>query len=350
MSHGDWQLGNWIRSSQQNSSTESQDVSESPAHKQLQPTHSSKHSSVEVIDPTRESKPQLSSPQKDFINNLPKPQQCSECSQDDYCQKSSQKAPSVEFNSYTSPRKLSGNTHPSKPVKAACSDHTEAALSVKSEEVVATRDKDRCFTDRPKVKTKAGHCKKSKDSSDTKRDSKRTSKHTSLDKRKAESEQRPDVTLVLYSHCPSCGVRYPNPCSCPTPSPAQPAQPDQLSPAPPVRISSKPKAEPICQKIPHTTLCPATHKHSEKAGHAAKGSRDPHRPPRSLLVKIDLSLLSRVPQTSGTHQRIPSNTKRSALVVEQEEGGSNASTTHKHAKTSKKSLPQNVRNIIIYII
>ncbi|XP_044189139.1 AF4/FMR2 family member 1 isoform X1 [Thunnus albacares] len=346
VTRGDWQLGNWIRSNQQNSSTESQDVSESPAHKQLQPTHSSKHSSVEVIDPTRESKPQLSSHQKEFIDNLPKPQQCSESSQDDYCQKSSQKPPSVELNNCTTSRKLSGNARPSKPVKAACSDHTEAALGVKSEEVVATRDKDPCFTDRPKVKTKTGHCKKSKDSGDAKRDSKRTSKHTSLDKRKAESEPQPDVTPVPYGQCPSCGVRYPNPCSCPTPSPAQPAQPaqpDQLSLAPPVRISCNiPKADTICQKMPHKTSCPATPKHSEKTGHAAKGSRDPYRPPRSLLVKIDLSLLSRVPQTSGTHQRIPSNTKRPALVVEQEGGGSDASTTHKHTKTSKKSILQNV--------
>eukprot|EP00064_Thunnus_orientalis_P020920 superscaffoldBa00006046_g21072 len=346
VTRGDWQLGNWIRSNQQNSGTESQDVSESPAHKQLQPTHSSKHSSVEVIDPTRESKPQLSSHQKEFIDNLPKPQQCSESSQDDYCQKSSQKPPSVELNNCTTSRKLSGNARPSKPVKAACSDHTEAALGVKSEEVVATRDKDPCFTDRPKVKTKTGHCKKSKDSGDAKRDSKRTSKHTSLDKRKAESEPRPDVTPVPYGQCPSCGVRYPNPCSCPTPSPAQPAQPaqpDQLSLAPPVRISCNiPKADTICQKMPHKTSCPATPKHSEKTGHAAKGSRDPYRPPRSLLVKIDLSLLSRVPQTSGTHQRIPSNTKRPALVVEQEGGGNDASTTHKHTKTSKKSILQNV--------
>lgn len=343
MTHGDWQLGIWIRSSQQSSSAESQDVSESQAHKQLQPSHSSKHSSVEVTDPTRESKPQLSSHQKD---HLPKPQQCSESSQQDYYPKSSQKVPSVELNSCTTSRKLSANTHPSKPVKATCSAHTETALSVKTEEVVATRDRDPCFTDRPKVKTKTGHCKKTKVSNDTKKDTKRTSKHTSLDKRKAESEPRPDVTPVQLGHCPSCGVRYPNPCSCPTPSPAQSAQPDQLSVAPAVKIScSIPKTETICQKMPHKTSCPATHKHSEKTGHAAKGSRDPCRPPRSLLVKIDLSLLSRVPQTSGTHQRIPSNTKRPALVVERGGGGGDASTTHKHTKTSKKSIPQNVRNI-----
>lgn len=332
MTHGDWQLGNWIRSSQQSSSTESQSVaraSESLTHKQPPPTQSSKHPSVEVVDPTRESKPPLSSHQKEFTDNL--------CPQGNCNQQSSQKSPSADLNSCSSSRKLSCNTHSSKPATAGCPDHTEAAHGVKCEEVIAARDKDPCFTDRPKVKTKTGHSKKSKGSSDPKRDSKRTSKHTSLDKRKAG----PEVPLLQYAHCPSCGVRYPNPCSCPTQSPAQP---DQQPPVPPVRIScSKQKSETICQKgtkTPHKT----THKHSEKTGHTAKSSLDPHRPPRSLLVKIDLSLLSRVPQTSGNHQEIPSNAKRSALVIEQDEGASDAPTTHKLTKTSKKSIPQNVRN------
>ncbi|XP_071321556.1 AF4/FMR2 family member 1 isoform X2 [Trachinotus anak] len=333
VSHGDWQLGNWIRSNQPNWISESQGgthVSGSPTQKQLLPTQSSKHSSVEVVDPTRESKPQLSSHQKEQGDNLSKPQQRRESHQNDCYQQSSQKSPSADF------RKLSCNTHSSKPAKESCPDHIEAAVSVKCEEVVATRDKDPCFTDRPKVKTKTRHCKKHKDGSDSKQDSKRSSKHTSLDKRKAGSE--PEVPLVPYGHCPTCGVRYPNPCSCPTQSPAQP---DQLFPVPPVRIiCSKPQAESTCQKgtkRPHKT----SHKHSETTRHTAKGSRDLHRPPRSLLVKIDLSLLSRVPQTSGNHRETPSSVKRSALVVEPEGGGSDAATTHKHRKTSKKSIPPN---------
>ncbi|XP_074474976.1 AF4/FMR2 family member 1 isoform X1 [Sebastes fasciatus] len=341
VAHGDWQLGNWIRSSQQNSSTESQSgahASESPAHKQQPPTQSSKHSlSVEVVDPTRESKPQLSSHHKEFTDRLAKPQQHSESPQDNYNNQSSQKSPSADLSSCSSSRKLSCNTHSSKPAKAGCPDRTEAAISVKCEEVVTTQGKDPCFTDRPKVKTKTGHSKKSKDNIDTKRDSKRTSKCTSLDKRKAGSQ--PAVKVVLCGHCPSCGVQYPNPCSCPTQSPAQP---DQLSPAPPLRIScNKPKSETICQKgtkNPHKT----THKNSKKTEQIAKSSRDPCRPPRSLLVKIDLSLLSRVPRTSRNPQEIPSNAKRSALVIEKDGGGSDASTTHKLTKTSKKSISQNV--------
>ncbi|KAM9338444.1 AF4/FMR2 family member 1-like [Symphorus nematophorus] len=326
VTHVDWQLGNWIRSSQQNCSTDSQSgaqASESPAHKQPPPTQSSKLSSVELIEPTKESKPQLSSHHKEFTDNVGKPQQFSENPQDKHSQQSSQKKPSADVSSCS--RKLPCNI--SKPAKAGC---TEAATGVKCEEVVATRDKDPCFTDRPKVKTK--HSKKSKDSSDTKRDSKWTSKHTSLDKRKAGSE--PDVALILHSHCPSCGMQYPNPCSCPTQSPAQP---DQLSPAPPLKISCSKKSE-TCHKgskIPHKT----THKPSEKTGHTAKGSR---RPLRSLLVKIDLSLLSRVPQTSSNRQETSGDAKRSVVVTEQDGGGSDASTTHKLTKTNKKSIPQNV--------
>lgn len=341
MTHVDWQLGNWIRSSQQSSSTESQSgahASESPAHKQPPPTQTSKHSSVEVVDPTRESKSQLSSHQKEFTDSLGKPQQLSEGPQDNCNQHSSQKSPSADVNSCS--RKLSCSTHALKPAKAGCPGHTEAALDVKCEEVVATRDKNPCFTDRPKVKTKTGRSNKSKDSSDTKRDSKRTSKHTSLDKRKAGSV--PDVSLVLNSHCPSCGVQYPNPCSCPAQSPAQL---EQLSPAPTVRISySKTKSETICQKgtkIPHK----ATHRHPQKTGHAAKSSRDPSRPPRSLLVKIELSLLSRVPQASGNRQELPGGARKSVLVIEQDGGGTDASTIQKRTKTSKKSIPQNVRNV-----
>lgn len=336
MARGDWQLGNWIRSSQQSCSTQSHSgvhVSDSPHHKHLQPVQTSKHSSLEVIDPPGESKPRLASHQKELCGNLPKLQQGGGSSQ------RAPKKPSADPNSCTSSRKCSGNTRPSEPLKAVCSDHTEDALGVKC--VEATREKDPSFPARPKVKTKTGHCKKSKVSSDTKRNSKRTN-HTSLDKLKAESELGNEVKVVEHAgHCPSCGVRYPNPCSCLTQSPAQP---DRLSPAPPVAISrSKPMTEAVCQKstkMPHKS---SAHKHLEKTGRVAKGSRDLHRPPKSLLVKIDLCLLSRVPQTSGIHQAIPCSTERPALVLEKGGGCSDASAKHKHAKTSKKRIPQNVR-------
>lgn len=336
MSRGDWQLGNWIRSNQHSSSTESQAgvlVSESPAHKPLLPIQSSKHSSVDVVNPIRESK--LSCQQKEFSDNVVKTQQCKESPQDTSYQQSTQQSPSLDSC------KLSGNVHSSKPAMAVCVNHTEAALGVKHEDVSATRAEEPRFTDRPKVKTKTRRSKKSKAVSETKRDGKRASEHTSLDKQKTGSEPEPEVALALYGQCSSCGVRYPKPCSCSTQSPGQP---DQLSPAPPVTVScSKIKLETTSQKSikkpPKTT-----HKHLEKTRHTAKGSGDYKRPVTSLLVKIDLHFLSRVPQTSRSHQEMPNHAKRSALVTEQDGAGGEACTIQKRTKSSKKSIPQKVRN------
>lgn len=270
----------------------------------------------------RESK--LSSPQKGFSDIIAKPQQCSESCQDNYqqsCQKSS---------SAVSCKRLC-NINSLKPAKAESSDCTEAALGVKCEKDLATRVKDQCFTDRPKVKTKTRQSKKSKDSDETKRGGKRTLKHTSFEKLRSGPE--PEVPLVPYGHCPSCGVQYP--CSCRTQSPAQPH--------PTVRTGcSKVKSETASQKgtkRPHK----ASHRHLEKAGPTAKVSKEHSRPPKALLVKIDLSLLSRVPRTSSSHQEILNNTKSSAVVTEHDGGRSSASTIDKRTKASKKNNPKNVR-------
>ncbi|XP_041825848.1 LOW QUALITY PROTEIN: AF4/FMR2 family member 1 [Melanotaenia boesemani] len=319
VSHGDWQLGNWIKSNQQNSGADIQGsalVSESPTHEQLPPTQSSEHT-------TKEYKPQLSSHRKEFADDLAAPQKFSESSQDNCCQQQSSNVSTCSNSRKTTKSTTADSLGP-----------TEAALGVKCEEVVTTQTKDFCFTDRPKVKMKAVRFKKA--SNDTKRDNKLT-KNTKLDKQRAGSE----ATLVLHSHCQSCGEHYPNPCSCPTQSPALP---DQPSPAPPLRGShGKPRAKTGCQsgtKQPHKLI----HKHSESPGHAAKGSLDLHLPPTSLLVKIDLNLLSRVPQASSIHRGIPSKTKRPALVLEKDEERSNASKTQKYTTPSEKSQNIKVEN------
>lgn len=330
----DWQLGNWIRPSQQNSGTEgprSSHPSQSPAHKQPEPSQSLMHPSLEEPEPTKGSKPHLSA-ERDFSDSREKPQKYTKTSQDCYKQQSNQTPPSGDPNNCS--RKLSCATVSSKPAKV---DRADAALSVKHEEVVATLKKDPNFLDRPKVKTKTGHRKKSKERSDTKRDSRRSSKHKSHEKQTAGAQ--PEAASAPYGHCPSCSAQYPNPCSCPTQSLAQP---DQLPLSSPVRIScSKPKSEPVCLKgsvSPHKR----PQKHRGKTGHSAKGSRASHRPPTSLLVKIDLSLLARVPQTSGIHQESLGKAKRSEANLEQ--GGSKAATAaQKPTKTSRKNIPQNVR-------
>uniref|UniRef100_A0A3Q3AMW2 AF4/FMR2 family member 1-like n=1 Tax=Kryptolebias marmoratus TaxID=37003 RepID=A0A3Q3AMW2_KRYMA len=320
VNHGDWQLVHFIRSSQQKSNTDGF-VSESPAHKQLPPAQSSKQTSGDASKESTLSKLQLSSQQKEVGDDPSVPQRCSEIHQNNYlCQQSSTKSLSSDVSSCNNPPKLLKQT-------TECPDRTEAALSLKCEDIVTAQTKEPCFTDRPKVKTKTGQRKKG--SSDTKRDAKRT-KHTRVfKKQKAGSE----VTPVLYGHCPSCGVSYPNTCSCPAQSPAQPAEP---SPAPPVKISCNKtkKEQQSSNKVPHKS----THKLSEKSGHAARASRDKVQPPRSLLVKIDLCLLTRVPQTSTVHKGTPSRAKRPALVVEQDEGGSDIEEENKTLPKKKQKL------------
>ncbi|KAL6096740.1 aff1 [Pungitius sinensis] len=331
----DWQLGNWIRSSQQNSSAKSQSgahASRSPAPSRPPPSQSSQLSvSAEVVNPNRESKPQLSPHQREFADRLVRLQQHSKSSQDNYNHQSSQR-----LNSCSSSRKLSFNKNSSIPEAAACPDRSEAPIVVKCEEVVATQDKDTRFPDRPKVKTKTGRSKKRKDNGDPKRDQNRTSKHALLDKRKAVEE--PEGAVGLCGHCPSCGVQYPIPCSCPTQSRTRP---DQLLPARLLKISSNKEPETICKRGTKTPV-KTTIKSSDKSGQTAKSSRDSHRPSRSLLVKIDLRLLSRVPPTPGNHLETPSIAKRSVRVLEQDGGGRDASATHKLSKTSTKSRSQNV--------
>lgn len=264
---------------------------------------------------TGEPEPQL------LGGGAPKLRQCGESSQSAQC-------PSADVNSCISSRKCSDNAHTSKPVKAVCPEDTTDAVGGKRVDVIATQDKDPSFTDRPKVKTKVGHCRKTKAGSDSERNSKRT-KQASEDKVRTEPHLRNKVKSVLPAgSCPTCGGRYPNPCSC-----------HVQSPAPPVT----PKAVASCQKSAKTPQKSSAHKPVEKNGHAAKV----HKPPKSLLVKIDLSLLSRVPRTPSVHHPVSLTAKRQSLVVKQEGGGGAEVSTKrtKHGNTSKKSLPENVSRV-----
>lgn len=342
VTHSDWQLGIWIRSNQQNSSSDglgAAHVSESPAmQKQIPPTHSFKHTSVDVVDPTRESQSQLPSNQNQFSENLTNSEECSTSCQDSYYQQGNQKPSSTNLSSCTGIRKCSGNTQLSDPAKSALTDNTEDALSVKSDRTTNIREKDSCFSKRPKVKTKTGRCRKSEDGRNTKKDSKSTAKCTSLDKRKTGSQPGHDVSPAQCDHCLSCGMRYSKPCSCSC-SAHSLVPPDQQSPATSVTFScSKPEAETISQKITRMPqkMCPEVHKGSERT---AKVSQDNSKAPRSLVVKINLNLLSRIP--SGIHQKTPRGTKRPA-VKEPHGGGTDVCLTHKLTKTSLKTRHPNV--------
>ncbi|CAN9504522.1 unnamed protein product [Ophioblennius macclurei] len=321
LGHANWQLGNWIRSSQQSSVAEDHGgahVSESPPHKQLLYTV---RSVVEPIDPAETTKPAFSSHQ---TADLSIPRQHVENPQDKHCQNGRQKALSADANGCGGSRKLSKTT------KASCPDH-----SVKSETVLSTQTKDSGFTDKPKVKTKAGPAKEVKERISIKINLKRTNS-ISLNGQKVASKGGPGAQLILPAHCPSCGVPYPNRCSCAARS-QTPADGG---------ARSKPRAEYICSKAtakPRKT----TRKHLKQPGHAAKDGQDPSRNPPPplppLLVKIDLSLLSRVPQVpSSNHQGIASIAKTSAAVRERGGGVGDVSAKRKHAKTSKKHTMPNV--------
>eukprot|EP00066_Takifugu_rubripes_P013638 XP_011602904.1 PREDICTED: AF4/FMR2 family member 1 isoform X2 [Takifugu rubripes] len=323
--HVDWQLGNWIPSSKQNSHAEGHcDTrgSDSPRPPQ---------SVTEVVEPSWESKPQ-----QEFTKSAGKPHTYSERHQDHYKQPDNPPAPPSSSGVTSCSHKHSCPTNTSTSAKAGS---IQPPACVKCEKVGAVLDKDPCFTVRPKVKTKMGPSRKNKDRCETKKDNKRTSKHASHDKLKAGSES--EVALVLYGHCPSCGVQYPNSCPCPTHSPPQP---DQLSPAPPIRIScSKSNSDVVWQKgtkVPPKT----TQKHLEKT---PQSSRNSHRFPRSLLVKIDLSLLSKVPQISRNHRESLSKTKRSSAVKQHDGKSSEASTAQKLGKSSEKSNNVKVDNKVV---
>lgn len=275
-----------------------------------------------MVEPSWEAKPQ-----QEFTENAGKPLTYSERHHDNSKQLVSPTPPSSTCGLTSCSHKHSCTSNSSISVKAGS---IQTPASFKCEKV---EDRDPCFTVRPKVKTKMGPNRKNKDRCETK-SNKRTSKHELHDKCKAGSES--GVALVLYGHCPSCGGQYPNSCSCPTHSPAQP---DQLSPAPPVKIScTNSKSDTVCQK--GTNVPPKlTRKHLDKT---CRSLRDSHRYLRSLLVKIDLGLLSKVPQVSRIHQESLCKKKNVSVVKPHDRRNSEASATQKLSKSNRKS--HNVRN------
>ncbi|XP_019741423.1 AF4/FMR2 family member 1 isoform X1 [Hippocampus comes] len=258
---GNWQLGYWIQSTQQNSGNETGGgpnvVCENPTPK-LQ--RSSKHLTAEATKSAeRGGKPTRVQPY------------------DDRSHESSLNDGSLK--------------HPD----VTCKPPKDYVLSGD-----ALADKAPSFSDRPKVKTKTEHSHNS--SSDPKR--KRTFKSAGMQKTESRLEV---VQRDATCRCPSS----PHSCSC-----------HISTHTPPIKVSSsKAEVEVVreAKTIPKAESSP-THKSCKSSSRAPKSSQDIHnRPGGSLLVKIDLSLLSRVPRVT------PGNVE-----------------TKKHLKASKKTLPQTV--------
>ncbi|XP_044000014.1 AF4/FMR2 family member 1 [Gambusia affinis] len=250
---------------------------------------------------------------KALTENMAATQQSSESIQDASFSQNKGKKSLSDRGSRRSSSSSSSSRRLSKPSAARGPNRTETALSVKSEGL-ATPKTEQHFTDNPKVKSKTMEHNK-----ETKKDAERTKypKH-----KRAGSE----VTPALHGRFPTCGIHHPKSCCCSAQSPAQPAAPVGVS-------CPKNSTE---TKVPHKS----THKHSHKSSQAAKGWWDQYQPPKSLLVRIDIGLLSRVPLKSTNNKGISSNAKRPALAIEKDEASRESSKAHRPEKSNKKS--QNV--------
>ncbi|XP_077478504.1 AF4/FMR2 family member 1-like [Stigmatopora argus] len=178
------------------------------------------------------------------------------------------------------------------PRKPACGTLKAPKDVVKSAEDLAA--KAHSFSDRPKVKMKSGCPEKA--NNDSKR--KRTLKVTDAKKSKSRLE-----AAQCKGRCPS----FPHRCSCLIPPETPSVVVGKADEGVVRQAKSIPKAE-------------GSKKSHKTSGDVPKSSQDtPTGPPRCLLVKIDLSLLSRIPRApqDGTGSR-------------------------KHPKTSKTTLPHTV--------
>ncbi|KAJ7986773.1 hypothetical protein DPEC_G00331860 [Dallia pectoralis] len=273
-----WQLINWIRGGQQNSGTESQGDA---VHAALpKPQQNQEVADEGEVVPSSVYKSSKALDRPEFSDSEAKAQ-CAEATANNQHVCTASPVPS-HVGDCRGQRKTVGNKHPSRPVKAPRPEDPQGGLQVESVEV-APRDKDPLFTDRPKVKTKTGHgsCKSTKT---VKSDSKKPAKHISSEKRKTKQfkSEGGDLKATLVPKRES--------------SPSHAQKVDQAAPtlktAPSVRAETLPAPE-KGQKKPqgHSpgAAHEAKHQSSAKASRASQGS------PQTLLVKIELSLLSRVP-------------------------------------------------------
>ncbi|KAI4881463.1 hypothetical protein NFI96_000610 [Prochilodus magdalenae] len=203
----------------------------------------------------------------------------------------------------TSHRKTVGNKQPGKRSKTPRPEQAHAGLKVESVEVTP-RDKDSTFTDRPKVTTKTSH----------KSDSKKSSKH--------RSDKREGIDTPLKATEVMAGEKQPE--SAPTPSPALCSP----SPAPKsIRIETPIKSS----QIGHSRS-PAKDRKKEGASRSAPD------PPQSLVVKIELSHLSRVPQSAKGAKASERSLKRASQ--EMECGSAGKVGKKRPAEKSKSSGPK----------
>ncbi|XP_018610994.2 AF4/FMR2 family member 1 [Scleropages formosus] len=259
-----WQLDNWlVKVNQQNSNMENmEDMVQSPS-------------------PAVQSQPLRERGKEDYTNDYKSHNpslQCDVSSSDvklvdegSVCPPVCQKSPSRADN--TNQREKVGNKHPSKVIKLPTT--TQAGLVVETVEL-PLHDKDRTMTETLHLKTK-DLCEKA----ESKGGAKKPTKHVSSKKKLKESS--PKETLSLQCKREQDMGRLP--------STVQARQPSPL-----VQKSSVALERPS-QKGPKKARCQSPTSESRRAPQ----QKDSLKPPHSLVVKIDLTLLSRIPHArAGT--------------------------------------------------
>ncbi|XP_036445031.1 AF4/FMR2 family member 1-like isoform X2 [Colossoma macropomum] len=208
-------------------------------------------------------------------------------------------------------RKTVGNKQPGRSSKAPRPEEAHTGLRVESVEVTP-RDKDSTFTDRPKVKTKTSH----------KSEGKRSSKHRS-DKKEGK-DAAPKATETE-------GEKE-----------AEPAPPP--SPAALRSAFLPPKSTSIISSVQTETVTPTK---SSKKSHARSPTRDRKKegvsrsardPPPSLVVKIELSQLSRVPTLAKAAKASEGSSKKSSK--EKEHGSAGKAGKKRPAEKAEPSVPK----------
>uniref|UniRef100_A0A3P8YXW8 AF4/FMR2 C-terminal homology domain-containing protein n=1 Tax=Esox lucius TaxID=8010 RepID=A0A3P8YXW8_ESOLU len=328
-----WQLINWIRGSQQNSTTESQSDAVHTTLPKVQQGQDAEDEG-EVVPPSDyKSNKALHGPE--FSDNEAKVQCSEETAHNQHVHHTS--PATTRVGDCSGQRKTVGNKHPSRPVKAPHLEAPQAGLRVESVEV-APRDKDPLFTDRPKVKTKTGHgsCKSTKTD---KTDSKKPTKRISSEKRKTKQLKSegggPKATLVPKREY--------------SPSPAQ--RVDQAVPSvkttPSVRTETLPALQ-KGQKKPRGQSPGAAHEAKHES--PAKDSTGSQGPPQTLMVKIELSLLSRVPaQNSRLSQGCQDSATRKRSSIALERGDTEPAAPIPTKVNKKRPVCKNVFSVEYYM-
>lgn len=267
-----WQLISWIKESQQSLNPQNHaNVASKPNPKPATSTKSQTHAhSAEDSKPKNKkhytSRTSPAQPEFSVANPEARPVPVN--------QHTSHK-PASNANTEAGNRKAVGGNNLSKSTKAQSSLHVESVE-------VTPRNKDATFTERPKVKTKASHEKKS--------ESRKSAKRSSLEKRDRKEVTAKTAPMVVEEDKKEA-------------EPVRPSSPPPKNSVPVTHAPSKNSKKSRARS-------PVTDRKSKST--ASKSTVDV---PLTLVVKIQLSQLSRVPQVpkatkTGTSSHVETPLKK----------------------------------------